>query len=200
MAILIKFLKFSKILPKNASKKSARSVPLADVAEVREGQTTAAFARQAKSRPGQLPAEGLCFSLLTRDRTVDLAPPAGAGTVAASQVPRIPETWMRSSRPSRSLRATWTKMACATCCAMHRASCPQWRASPDPAALASYDAKLRKWWDHNTQSMYLREGERKLQFQQWQDLLKNLQLEDGCEVATPTGIALDHTITTSLLG
>ena len=41
------------------------------------------------------------------------------------------------------------------------------------AALESYDAKLLKWWNHHTQSMFLKEGERKLQFQQWQDLLKN---------------------------
>jgi hypothetical protein len=40
-------------------------------------------------------------------------------------------------------------------------------------ALAFYDAKLKVWWDKQTQSMFLREGTRKIQFQQWQDLLKN---------------------------
>ena len=39
-------------------------------------------------------------------------------------------------------------------------------------ALEAYDAKLQKWWDKQTQSMFLKER-RKMQFQQWQDLLKN---------------------------
>ena len=40
-------------------------------------------------------------------------------------------------------------------------------------ALESYDARLRKWWDKQTQSTFLREGERKILYQEWQDLLKN---------------------------
>ena len=50
------------------------------------------------------------------------------------------------------------------------------RLESDPklqAALESYDAKLKKWWDKTTQSTFLREGERKILYQQWQDLLKN---------------------------
>ena len=40
-------------------------------------------------------------------------------------------------------------------------------------ALASVDGKLKKWWEATTQSTFLREGERKILFQQWQDLMKN---------------------------
>merc|ERR1719316_2203409 len=40
------------------------------------------------------------------------------------------------------------------------------------AALASYEKKLKEWFDVHTQSMFLRGEGRKLQYQQWQDLLK----------------------------
>ena len=39
-------------------------------------------------------------------------------------------------------------------------------------ALESFDAKLKVWYDVHTQSMFLMGKGRKLQFQQWQDLLK----------------------------
>ena len=35
-----------------------------------------------------------------------------------------------------------------------------------------YEKKLKEWFDVHTQSMFLRGEGRKLQFQQWQDLLK----------------------------
>ena len=40
------------------------------------------------------------------------------------------------------------------------------------SAIESYDSKLKEWFDVHTQSMFLRGQGRKLQFQQWQDLLK----------------------------
>ena len=44
---------------------------------------------------------------------------------------------------------------------------------PMQAALEAMDDKLRVWFDVHTQSMKLQGKGRKLQFQQWQDLLKN---------------------------
>ena len=38
--------------------------------------------------------------------------------------------------------------------------------------LLSYEKKLKEWFDVHTQSMFLRGEGRKLQYQQWQDLLK----------------------------
>ena len=40
------------------------------------------------------------------------------------------------------------------------------------AALTSYEDRLRAWYNVHTQSMFLRGEGRKLQYQQWQDLLK----------------------------
>ena len=40
------------------------------------------------------------------------------------------------------------------------------------AALLSYEKKLKEWFDVHTQSMFLRGEGRKLQYQQWQDLLQ----------------------------
>ena len=40
------------------------------------------------------------------------------------------------------------------------------------SALQSFDKKLKEWFDVHTQSMFLRGEGRKLQYQQWQDLLK----------------------------
>ena len=40
------------------------------------------------------------------------------------------------------------------------------------SSLASYEKKLKEWFDVHTQSMFLRGEGRKLQYQQWQDLLK----------------------------
>ena len=40
------------------------------------------------------------------------------------------------------------------------------------SALLSYEKKLKEWFDVHTESMFLRGEGRKLQFQQWQDLLK----------------------------
>ena len=40
------------------------------------------------------------------------------------------------------------------------------------SALATYEKRLKEWFDVHTQSMFLRGEGRKLQYQQWQDLLK----------------------------
>jgi len=39
-------------------------------------------------------------------------------------------------------------------------------------ALSRYEKRLKEWFDVHTQSMFLRGEGRKLQYQQWQDLLK----------------------------
>lgn len=53
---------------------SSRFIVLAEVQEVRRGQNTAAFTRQMQTRGADsLPGDGLCFSLVTEERTVDLA-------------------------------------------------------------------------------------------------------------------------------
>jgi ankyrin repeat protein len=72
--------------PRNPLEK-ARCITLADVQEVRRGQKTDAFWRQVEARgAGSLPDQALCFSLVTHDRTVDVA--------AAS--PSIANAWISS--------------------------------------------------------------------------------------------------------
>lgn len=101
-----------------------RSLDLREVCDVRTGHATPAFQRRAGKRRSvvALPASGLCFSVLTRSRTLDLAVRA-APPMPSSHPPRhtLSHTpYRRTTEASGQLGSThcvqWRPGMCPTCC------------------------------------------------------------------------------------